>query len=69
MDISLKIEGIHCSGCARAIKNALAETQGVRSVDVDVEAGRAKISADDGTPAALLIAAVADAGYDATVGA
>jgi copper chaperone CopZ len=67
MDISLKIDGMHCGGCVASVRRVLSAAEGVRSVDVDLDAGRAKVAAADGTDPAALVAAIEDAGYEASI--
>lgn len=61
----LKIEGMTCGHCAKAVTQALAETPGVEKVQVSLEKGLALLEgdADDFT----LIAAVEEAGYRGTL--
>jgi copper chaperone len=62
----LKIEGMTCHHCVKAVTEALGQVQGVDTVvEVSLEQGEAVVS---GNPdAAALIAAVAEAGYQAQV--
>ena len=46
MEQTIKIEGMHCSGCAARVKNALNSIPGVRDVSVDLNAKSATIFAD-----------------------
>jgi copper chaperone len=63
MMIELKVTGMNCQHCVRAVKQALEALPGVSAVVVDLDAGRARI---EGTAApADLMAAVTDAGYQA----
>ncbi len=59
----LKIEGMTCEHCQKAVKGALEGVEGVTSAQVDLEAGLAKVEG----AAALdrLVAAVEDEGYRA----
>jgi len=62
--LNLKVEGIHCSGCASSIKKALADVAPGSDVDVDINAGKVKVG---GTPdRTKVVAAIEDAGYDVT---
>ena len=60
----LKIEGMTCGGCVRAVENALGRVPGVSAVQVDLATGSARVEApgDDGP---TLVEAVEAAGYDA----
>jgi len=62
----LHIDGMSCGHCLNAVNQALARVPGVQIESVRI--GRAEVSYDEGrvTPA-LLEAAVADAGYRATL--
>ncbi|MBI1194215.1 MAG: heavy metal-binding protein [Gammaproteobacteria bacterium] len=61
--IELKIEGMSCGHCKAAVEKALTGVQGVDRFEVNLEAGRAVI--EGSATAEALIAAVADAGYEA----
>ena len=64
--LTLHIEGMSCGHCLNAVNQALARVPGVQVEGVRI--GRAEVSYDGArvTPA-LLEAAVADAGYRATL--
>lgn len=65
--IKVKIEGMTCQHCVRAVKEALAEVPGVTNIeDIDLETGMASIEGD--AELDTLIAAVKDAGYTASQG-
>ena len=59
----LAITGMTCGHCSAAVKKALEKVSGVTSADVDLAAGRAKVSGT--APVAALVAAVQDEGYQA----
>jgi copper chaperone len=62
--LNLKVEGIHCGGCASSIKKALAAVAPGAEVEVDIDGGKVKVG---GTPdRAKVVAAIEDAGYDVT---
>jgi len=62
---TLKIEGMSCQHCVKAVEQALAGVNGVeRVVDVDLDAGEARVEGNADT--ASLIAAVEDEGYTAS---
>lgn len=67
MQIELKVDGMHCSSCARAITAAMSQVPEVKKVEIKLDAGRVAIEADAGVEVPALIAAAADAGYIATV--
>jgi copper chaperone CopZ len=59
-----KIEGMHCSGCARAIEALLSVEPGVRKVGVSLEAREARILFEPHTVSEdRLAAAISNAGY------
>ena len=61
----LKIEGMTCQHCVKAVEEALAGVNGVeRVVRVDLDSGEAEIEGQART--ASLIAAVEDEGYTAS---
>lgn len=66
MAINLKIAGMTCDHCERAVSQALSGVKGVDKVaGVDRESGRALV---EGSPdVAELIAAVVEEGYDAEI--
>ena len=63
--MKLNVEGMTCGHCQKAVKEALESVPGVEGADVNLEAGSAQIhgSAD----AQVLISAVEDEGYTATL--
>lgn len=62
--IVLEVEGMGCEGCVAAVEKALRAVPGVRTVTVDLEAGRATVE-QEGADRAALVRAVEKAGYDA----
>lgn len=66
--VTLKIQGMHCGGCARTIQALLEREPGVKSAAVTFESGVARVVFD---PAALdaqrLIQLIEQPGYQATV--
>lgn len=67
METNLTIEGMHCGGCVKSVTNALSSVPLVRSVDVNLETGQARIAHEGAAPEAL-VGAVEDAGFDASLG-
>lgn len=57
------IQGMTCGHCKKAVEEALASVEGVTRVDVDLDAGHARVEGGD---VARLVAAVAEEGYTAT---
>lgn len=42
-----EVAGVHCTSCAMNITEALAEVPGVAGADVDVAAGKLRVSGDE----------------------
>lgn len=63
---TLKVTGMSCEHCVRAVTQALKGSDGVRDARVDLTAGKAVVDYDEGktTPRALANA-VMDEGYTA----
>lgn len=40
---TIKIEGMHCDGCASRVKSLLEKEPGVREADVSYQAGEARV--------------------------
>lgn len=45
--VTIRVEGMHCGGCAGSVTKALKATEGVEDVQVSVEKGEAVIKFDD----------------------
>lgn len=65
MKTILKIEGVHCAGCAGSIERAVGRVEGVREVKVDREAERAVIDHEARVSREGLIALVRELGFTA----
>ena len=65
MKTILKIEGMHCAGCAGSIERALVRVEGVKVVKVDREAGRAVIDHEAGVSREALSTLVNEIGFTA----
>lgn len=63
----LHIEGMTCGGCVASTRQALQSVPGVSDVKVDLPKGRATVEHDEQTDDERLVAAVVDAGFEATV--
>lgn len=62
-DVVLKVEGMSCGHCVRAVDEAL---KGVAGATVRrVEIGSAELQLEDAVPVGAVIDALADAGYSA----
>jgi copper chaperone len=63
MRVELRISGMNCQHCVRAVTDALSRAGGVSGVQVELEGGLARI---EGTaPVDALVQAVLAAGYQA----
>ncbi|HRQ11652.1 MAG TPA: cation transporter [Trueperaceae bacterium] len=63
----LNVTGMTCGHCQNAVKNALEEVTGVETAQVDLENGTATVAG--AADVSALLAAVQEAGYEATVAA
>lgn len=59
----LTVQGMTCGSCVKHVTAALKSLPGVTAVDVDLNAGRVRVTASSDTTA--FIAALDDAGYPA----
>jgi Cu+-exporting ATPase len=64
---TLQIAGMTCASCVGRVEKALRQVPGVVSANVNLASERATVDAVGDVPDEQLIAAVADAGYEATV--
>jgi len=60
---TLKITGMNCQHCVKAVTEALQAVPGVARVEVDLGTGQAQVEGD--ADAQALVAAVQAAGYEA----
>lgn len=60
----LTVEGMSCGHCEQTVEDALSDVEGVESATADREAAAATVEGD--ADAEELVAAVEDAGYDAS---
>lgn len=63
--IHLKITGMSCGHCQRSAREALESVAGVEKAEVSLEAGTAEVTGSPNVD--LLIAAIAEEGFTATV--
>lgn len=62
----LKIKGMSCGHCVKAVTEALASVDGVKKADVDLAGGRAVVEYEETqTSPDALVGAVMDEGYTA----
>ncbi len=63
---TLKITGMHCSGCSANVEKALKKVSGVSKANVNLQAGSATVEFDPAkTSEKELVSAVKKAGYGA----
>ncbi len=67
MTKTLNVTGMMCQHCVMHVTKALEGVPGVSAVDVSLEAGTATVEAAEGVADDALVAAVAEAGYEASV--
>lgn len=65
MAVHLKITGMTCGHCVRAVTGALKGVKGVTAAEVDLKGGAAVV--EGAADPAALVAAVAEEGYQAEV--
>jgi copper chaperone len=61
---TLAVSGMACGGCEQTVENALADVEGVTSVEADHEGDAVELVTDDGVADDEIRAAIADAGYE-----
>ena len=59
----LKVEGMSCGHCEKAVKEALREVQGVNNVDVDLASKLVSVEGEN-LEDNILKAAIEEAGYE-----
>lgn len=64
MSTTLTVEGMSCEHCEQTVQEALEGVPGVQDAEADRESAQATVNGDADVDA--LVAAVEDAGYDAT---
>ena len=65
--VTLTVRGMHCAACGLLIDDTLLDVDGVVSSVTSVKNGVCQLTVEDSVPLAALVAAVADAGYEATL--
>ena len=61
-DVDLRIQGMSCGHCVKAVREALEHVEGVTKADVEV--GRARVVCEESVPRDALAAAITDAGFE-----
>ncbi|MFO0616965.1 MAG: heavy metal-associated domain-containing protein [Polyangiaceae bacterium] len=64
---TLSIQGMTCGGCRKHVAVALGRVTGVSSVEVDLDAGEARVVHDGRATREALVAVVEAAGYRASL--
>ncbi|MFC7175617.1 heavy-metal-associated domain-containing protein [Halosegnis marinus] len=64
MTRTITVEGMSCGGCESAVEEALSDVAGVTGATADRETDTASVEGE--ADAASLVAAVEEAGYDAS---
>lgn len=65
-ETTLRVTGMSCEHCVRAVKQALQQVKGVERAEVDLEAGRARVRYDESRASTgELVGAIMDEGYTA----
>ena len=64
MEKELKVNGMMCVNCQKHVHEALATMAGVSAVDVNLEKGTAKVTADRDIPQDEFKKVIEDAGYE-----
>ena len=67
MKLELAIDGMHCDGCVRRVKNLLGKLAGVSSADVSL--GKATLELTDAAIEPSVVATLTKAGYGVQQGA
>lgn len=66
MKKEFKVEGLKCSGCAKAVENAVSALEGVEKASVDLEVKKLTVEfLQDKVDEQRIIEAVSKAGYQA----
>ena len=63
---SFAVTGMTCEHCARAVRDEVGQLPGVSAVDVDVAAGKVRITGSPVPGDSALRAAITEAGYQVT---
>jgi copper chaperone len=64
-DRTYTVTGMTCAHCVASVREEVSEVAGVEAVEVDLASGRLSVTGDSVSDEAVL-AAVAEAGYEAT---
>jgi len=65
--VELKVEGMTCDGCVRAVESVLTRLEGVEAAHVSLEEGRARVPCDPGEVSVeAMTEAIGKIGFQAT---
>ena len=64
MQTKLKVEGMSCSHCENAVKNAVSAINGVTSVEVDLKNGFVLITHGENVTESVIKNKIEEQGYD-----
>ncbi len=68
MTLKLKIDGMHCSSCAKVISMGLEELNGVGKIQIDEKSKLAQIEFDESkTSREEILETIKDSGYTANI--
>lgn len=65
--VTLNVKGMTCASCVSRIEKALENSKGVNSATINLMSGKAIVDVEPGTSGHLLIRAIEDIGYKATI--
>ncbi len=65
--LEYSVTGMSCSHCEHAITEEVSGVAGVTDIEVSAESGRLVVTGEESIDAAAVIAAVDEAGYQATL--
>lgn len=65
--VTLKVAGMSCGHCVRAVEDALKGVSGAKVDGGGVQMGQATVQIEDSVAVGALIDAISDAGYEAEV--
>jgi copper chaperone len=62
---TLKVGGMSCEHCVKAVSRAVGDLPGIKNLSVDLKSGGVSFDHDPAqTPLAIIAAAISDAGYE-----
>ena len=67
MEKTINVTGMMCQNCVKHVTHALEALEGVSEVRVSLEEGNAVVVASDAVSDDALVAAIAEAGYEAAI--